>query len=75
MADLFKIVAEAGIDLDLGDKSERSQRIRLGRMLGDLRDRHYQIADGVVVRVAGGGTLNRAQQWQLAPVAGDDEEG
>lgn len=68
VADLYRIVADEGLDLDLGDKSERSQRIRLGRLLGELRDRQYRLPGDLIVRIAAAGTLFRAQQWQLAPV-------
>lgn len=75
VAELFRLVAGDAIDLDLGDRSERSQRIRLGLLLGDLRDRHYRLPDGAMVRVVGTGALHRAQQWQLVPAADNGESG
>jgi len=68
VAELFKIVIGQGLDLDLGDKSERSQRIKLGQMIGQLRDRHYQLANGEVVRIAAGGVDQKIQMWQLLPI-------
>lgn len=68
VADLFKIVVGHGFDFDLGDKGERSQRIKLGKMIGELKDRHYQIGDGGVVRVSKGGTAQRLQLWALMPI-------
>src|SRR5207248_9620425 len=40
VAELYGLATEGAGELDLGDKGERSQRIRLGRILGELRDRH-----------------------------------
>ena len=51
---------ESGIDLDLGDKGERSQRTRLGRRLTQLRDRPFGGR-----RLVRGGERKRAQQWRL----------
>lgn len=62
---LFPVACRDDLGLDLGDKGERSQKTRLGRLLGDLRDRHYDVGSGVVVRVAAAGTERRAQLWRL----------
>lgn len=75
VADLFRIVADEGIDLDLGEKGERSQRIRLGRLLAQLRDRQYRLPDDLAVRIGAAGTLFRAQQWQLTPMSEDGTNG
>jgi putative DNA primase/helicase len=66
--DLFSIAAPVKgdpIQLDLGDKSERSQKIRLGKLLVQNRDRQF---DGK--RIVRGGTKDRAQQWRLQDVSG-----
>ena len=49
-----------GVDLDLGDKSEKSQRSKLGRLLVRMRDR---IFDGR--RVTAAKPLHGAAQWRL----------
>ena len=51
-----------GVDLDLGDKSEKSQRSKLGRLLARLRDR---IFDGR--RVTAAPPLKGAARWRLRP--------
>ncbi len=66
VVDLWRVVAGSTIDLDLGDGNERALRIRLGRMIGTLRDRHYAIEEGTV-RVAGAGTVKKIQRWKLVP--------
>ena len=66
---------ERGIDLDLGDKNEKSQRTRLGKMLGRMRDRIFD-----EYRVLHAKPVHGAQQWRLRKVAesqpptGDKEE-
>jgi putative DNA primase/helicase len=55
---------EPSVDVDLGDKGERSQRTRLGKLLGRMRDR---IFNGY--RVTAATSLRRAQQWRLCPIA------
>ena len=66
VADLYRLCSsEDGRNLDLGDGTERSQKTRLGKLLGDLRDRHYQLEDDVTVCISLAGTLKRARQWRL----------
>ncbi len=57
-----------GVDLDLGDKGERSQRTRLGKMVGRMRDR---IFGGY--RVTTAGSFRGAQRWRLRDVAGSSD--
>jgi len=68
VAELFPIATSDNSSIDLGDKGERSQKIRLGKMLVDLRDRHYQLDAGVTVRFSAAGTEKRAQLWKLIPL-------
>ncbi|MBA3414035.1 MAG: bifunctional DNA primase/polymerase [Chloroflexia bacterium] len=76
VADLFSIATMDDSALDLGEKGERSQKTRLGRMLGDLRDRQYQLDGGPMVRVSPAGTEKRAQLWRLVAVGvGDGQRG
>ena len=63
-AELHEITINCEPPLPLGDGGERSQRTRLGRALGKLRDRVFTIGEvKVCVRVAG--TRQRAQRWRL----------
>jgi putative DNA primase/helicase len=50
--------------LPLGSGNEKSQRIRLGKALGKMRDRVFDIA-GTKVRVQLLGELHHAKRWQL----------
>jgi hypothetical protein len=65
IADLYPLVISSNadpIDLELGDGSERSQRTRLGKRLGDVRDRQYG-----EYRIVQGGKRQGAQLWRLVP--------
>ena len=63
-AELHELAIACEPPLPLGDGGERSQRTRLGRALGRLRDRVFAIGElRVCVRVAG--TRQRAQRWRL----------
>ena len=63
-AELHELALACEPPLPLGDGGERSQRTRLGRALGRLRDRVFAIGEvKVCVRVAG--TRQRAQRWRL----------
>ncbi len=65
-------VVKEGATFDLGDKSEQSQRIRLGKKVGSHRDRVYEIEVGdepnthpLKVRVQHAGEKKRAILWKL----------
>lgn len=55
---------EPRVDVDLGDKGEPSQRVRLGKLLARMRDR---IFDGY--RVTSAKSVRNAQQWRLCSIA------
>jgi len=63
VSDLYRLIADDPIDLNLGDGTERSQKTRLGKQLAEVRDR--QIGDFRIVRA---GTKKGAQLWQLKEV-------
>lgn len=68
VADLWAIATQCDPAIDLGDGGERSQRTRLGKALGFIRDRHFEFGtDGgpITLRVQAGKVLRRAQQWSL----------
>jgi hypothetical protein len=68
--------------LDLGEEGEHSEKTRLGKFLGSMRDRHFTLAASKngkdrpkKVHLVDAGTHQGAQQWQLLlvdapPVAG-----
>jgi len=63
VAELFAIVApttDDPIDIDLGKGNERSQKIRLGIALQQMRDRQFNGK-----RIIKGRTKQRLQQWRL----------
>ena len=62
--ELWPLAIEA--DLSLGEKSEQSQRILLGKLIGEKRDRVYDLSTGRV-RITKAGTQKRATLWQLNP--------
>jgi hypothetical protein len=65
---LFEIASSADSLLPLGDKGDRSQRIRLGKLLGQLRDRRYQLREGLTVCIVSAGVVHKSGQWRLRRV-------
>lgn len=65
--ELYGMVRELDIPLNLGDGSERSQRTRLGLAIQRLRDRTFDI-DGHLVAVRAEDTHQNAARWRLADV-------
>jgi hypothetical protein len=63
VAQLFDLVNEADTPFDLGEGSERSQKTRLGKALGQNRDRQFDD-----LRIVAGDVVKRAQQWRLVNV-------
>jgi hypothetical protein len=67
VSELFPLLGDS-ITLPLGDKSEQSQKVRLGKLLTDNRDRTFTIEtrNGVrQLRVTRGQTHQRAALWRL----------
>ena len=73
VADLHNIIIKEDIPLPLGDKSERSQKIILGKYLVRLKSRRVDIptegySGGTVTSgfmIMSGRTVSRVQQWKL----------
>ncbi len=63
-AELHELAIACEPPLPLGDGGERSQRTRLGRALGQMRDRVFAIGE-VTVRVTAVGIRHQAQRWRL----------
>lgn len=66
-AELFPIAMNS--DLNLGDKGERSQKTRLGKELGKLRDVRFSLGEGVSVVVESLPTRQGAAQYRLRRVS------
>ncbi len=62
--DLYETALGCEPPLPLGSGNDRSQRIRLGKALGRLRDRVFRLKS-VSVRAEICGTLQGAQRWRL----------
>ena len=62
--DLYETALSCEPPLPLGSGNDRSQRIRLGKALGRLRDRVFRIRT-MSLRAETCGTLHGAQRWQL----------
>jgi len=65
VADLWQIAEES--PLPLGNGSERSRRIRLGKLLARQRDRQYDD-----LRILSDGSRKKLQQWRLLRVGSSD---
>jgi hypothetical protein len=66
-SELYTLAGEA--EMPLGDKSEQSQKVRLGQKLNEARDRVFAIEvdiDGRLnLRIEKGSTHNRASLWRV----------
>ena len=62
--DLFALATDCEPPLPLGPGNEKSQRTRLGKALGKMRDRVFDIA-GTKVRIRLLGVSHQAKRWQL----------
>jgi len=66
VAELYNLAIACDPALPMGDGSERSQRTRLGLIVGRLRDRVFRLGETVVLLKALG-TQRQAPQWALLP--------
>ena len=64
-ADLHQVALTCEPPLPLGDGGERSQRTRLGKALGRMRDRIFAVGS-LKLRVRAGRVTHQAQRWNLA---------
>jgi hypothetical protein len=62
--DLYEIAVASDPPLPLGEGGERSQRTRLGKALGRLRDRVFNLGH-LRLRITGVGIEHQARRWQL----------
>jgi hypothetical protein len=66
VTELYQVATAPESALDLDGKSEHGRRIRLGKLLGRLRDRRYRLDDGRLVQIGRGDRVHQALLWQLA---------
>lgn len=64
VGDLYKVALLTEPPIALGDGNERSQKTRLGKALGRMRDRIFHVGP-TAIRIASAGIRHQAQQWQL----------
>jgi putative DNA primase/helicase len=64
VGDLYKIAIVSEPPMPLGDGNERSQKTKLGKALGRMRDRIFHVGP-IALRIASAGIRHQAQQWQL----------
>jgi len=62
--DLYELAQVSEPPLPLGVGNDRSQRIRLGKALGRMRDRMFRLRK-VAVRIQASGSYQGAQRWRL----------
>jgi putative DNA primase/helicase len=68
-ADLYERVCRSNdIVLDLGLGDDRNRKVRLGKLLADLKDNQYQISPTVTVTVALAGVSHNAKCYKLISV-------
>ncbi len=67
-AEIFPVVIQHSIPLDLGNGGDRAQRTKFGQALARLRDRRYTLDSGTTVVVMAGRKRHGAQLWELAEV-------
>ena len=63
-SDLYDLAITCEPPLPLGSGNERSQRTRLGKSLGRMRDRVFAV-DGRSLRMGGAGTYQGVKRWNL----------
>jgi hypothetical protein len=71
VSDLHALASEADSSLDLGDGTEKSQKVSLGKKLSSMRDRQFGLEVGettTTVRLVDGGQQNHTQMWRLVQV-------
>jgi hypothetical protein len=73
-ADLFTLTGDCEPPLPLGSGNEKSQRIRLGKALGKIRDRVFDTS-GQKLRIRACGVSHQAARWQLVVEPGRAQAG
>ena len=73
-ADLYEAAVACEPPLPLGSGSDRSQRTRLGKGLGRMRDRIFALGT-IMLQVLAGRVSHQAQHWRLVVVPGPSDRG
>lgn len=73
VGELFPLASRDDVDIDLGDKSDQSRRIRLGKLIAKNRDRIYRVSETTSVQVKEAGVSHKQTMWQLRTHDGDTE--
>ncbi len=75
VADLHAMIVANGLSLPLGDKGDQSQKIRLGKLLNEARDRTFNVEIGedklrhtVRLKVVRGDVSHSAYTWKLTNI-------
>lgn len=74
-AELYHLATEPEPLLDLGGRSEQSQKIRLGYLLRSLRDRQFKLTINdteVELRVVAARLVQRVQTWKLVDINSEE---
>lgn len=74
VARLVPAAFDAEPPLDIGEGNERSQRTKLGLMIGRMRDRQFrlEVQKGTIqVRLVQAGQVDNTGRWRLLPVGSD----
>jgi hypothetical protein len=75
VAELWTLLRDDQIALPIGDGNEQSQRVRMGKLLSDARERVYEIdtdASAIRLQIARGGKFRRAVLWKLVKMGGSE---
>ena len=73
-ADLYEAAVACEPPLPLGGGSDRSQRTRLGKILGRMRDRIFALGT-LKLQVRAGRVSHQAQHWQITVMQGPPDHG
>jgi hypothetical protein len=73
---LFAIANAPDSTIDISAKTEQAQRVRLGKLLCTIEDRHYQLDASLTVRVVRTGVKEKgAVLWRLENGESDSQNG
>jgi hypothetical protein len=62
---LFELATSDACPLELDARTEQGRRVKFGKRLAELRDRRYDIGDGLSVIVTAAGQFRRSTVWKL----------
>jgi hypothetical protein len=68
VSEVYDLAVMPDSPLDLDAKTEHGRRIKLGKVLGRLRDRRYRLDDGRTICISRGVKVHQALVWRLHDV-------